>query len=478
MCRLIAALLGAALFFHASTANSAVPNWSELTRLDLRAANELIRRNHPAAVPGLKDRDFQSKLARGYALALERTPLVKDKAGYVSVLRGFAHAFDDEHIWSHLIDPIAAYRWPGFVVALRQDRWVVVDTDLDHRSLKGAAFIGCEGKSADELGRERIGAFTADWSIRAQRVRNAPRLLIDDGNPFLRPVRECLLQTAQGVTKVVLSWTAISSGELQKRYVSAVDFGEAGYVVRQFEGGSWIGLESLDDRSLPVIEEVRKQIADIQRSRILVLDVRRNGGGNSAFADQLARVLFGDRYVEAVDPEASADMCTQVWRISPGNIETVKHYLVKYGPTLGAAYVRETSRLIATMKAGLKKGAPFAAPAPCAAKRAEGGGRPGWPVRFKLLLLTDGACFSSCLKLVEEFRKLGATQVGEATDGETRYTEVREEKLPSGLSVFSTLQAYDPSLPPRFGPFQPDYHFPGDIADTHAIERWIEGRNW
>jgi hypothetical protein len=73
------------------------------------------------------------------------------------------------------------------------------------------------------------------------------------------------------------------------------------------------------------------------------------------------------------------------------------------------------------------------------------------------------------------FRRLGALHVGEATDANTHYMEVREDELPSGLSMFSTLQAVAPASPAQVGPFVPEVAYEGSIADTAALEKWIAG---
>jgi hypothetical protein len=52
--------------------------------------------------------------------------------------------------------------------------------------------------------------------------------------------------------------------------------------------------------------------------------------------------------------------------------------------------------------------------------------------------------------------------------------EVREDRLPSGLSMFSTLQAVAPGSAVQIGPFVPDRLFEGSIADTPALEAWVQ----
>jgi len=95
-------------------------------------------------------------------------------------------------------------------------------------------------------------------------------------------------------------------------------------------------------------------------------------------------------------------------------------------------------------------------------------------MKGRLILLTDSLCFSSCLMVTDDFRQLGAFHIGQTTDADTHFTEVRQQYLPSGYSIFSTLQAvYDPNGPVRLGPFQPALPYPGDIADTAALEKWV-----
>jgi hypothetical protein len=75
--------------------------------------------------------------------------------------------------------------------------------------------------------------------------------------------------------------------------------------------------------------------------------------------------------------------------------------------------------------------------------------------------------------MVNDYRLLGATQIGETTDANTHYTQVRHDLMPSGLSSFSTLQAISPDSPRQIGPFVPHIAFDGDLADNDAVEAWL-----
>jgi hypothetical protein len=53
--------------------------------------------------------------------------------------------------------------------------------------------------------------------------------------------------------------------------------------------------------------------------------------------------------------------------------------------------------------------------------------------------------------------------------------DVREQYLPSGYSMSSTLQAISVGASIEAGPFEPVMTYNGDIADTGTLEAWITG---
>ena len=62
--------------------------------------------------------------------------------------------------------------------------------------------------------------------------------------------------------------------------------------------------------------------------------------------------------------------------------------------------------------------------------------------------------------------------MGEATDRSTRYMEVREQTLPSGLRAFSTLQKVAVGLG-DYGPYEPQIAYPGVLGDDAALRKWV-----
>ena len=93
-------------------------------------------------------------------------------------------------------------------------------------------------------------------------------------------------------------------------------------------------------------------------------------------------------------------------------------------------------------------------------------------MKGRLILVTDRACFSSCLMAADLFRRLGALHVGEATDMSTRYMEIRDIVLPSGLRTFSTLQKVAIGLG-DFGPYAPSVTYPDALHDSDKLKAWV-----
>ena len=125
------------------------------------------------------------------------------------------------------------------------------------------------------------------------------------------------------------------------------------------------------------------------------------------------------------------------------------------------------------IRAAIAQGRAFSGRINCGTQaKPTAGAKPHSLLKGKLILLTDNACFSSCLAVTDDFRTLGALHVGQTTDAATWYVDVREEYLPSGYSMFSTLQAISGDTK-AVGPYEPALRYKGDIADTAALEGWI-----
>jgi hypothetical protein len=457
--------------------------WRDLTLADVEAAYGIIARNHPAAATDAGDSTFRRTLESARVAAQGRAGEVASYEGWLATLRAFAVAFDDPHIsLGPRLSPSTA-RWPGFVVARVGDATVVASSDTTDASLPapGAILVSCDGIAADQYGRSRLGVFRGTWDVASQRVRTTPLLLVDDGNPFLQLAKQCVVRENGAERTLELRWRPVALMPLQELLQDASPVGNAGFAVRRVGGGWWIGVQSLGGRVQSVLDTVTARVAEIRAAPWVVVDVRGNGGGNSEWANRLAIQLVGQARTTAsrrvAEGQFASGLCGTSWRASADVEETLEGYIRDMGPRMGEASANQWRRELDSVRVARTQGRELApAPRTCAPAAQNNGdvALPAPLMKGKLFLLTDHACFSSCLMLAGLFRAVGAIHVGEGTDFSTRYMEGRAFPLPSGLGGFSTLQKAGFGMPMRLGPFEPEIPYPGRIDDTRAIEVWIQ----
>ena len=465
-------ILAAALAAIPAQAQDSAPHWQALTLIDVEAAHRILSEDHPGAAPEVGDTQFRERFAAAYATARKRAALAESYEGYQAVLAGFAVAMGDKHIRSRPLFAAESRDWAGLLVARRGGRWIVAGESeaADGEPLKGSRLVSCDGIAVDRLAEERLGGYRIVWSIEAQRIQRAHWLLIDDGNPFLNRPRTCLFDQAGAQRTVTLRWRPVERSELSSKIAAAATRGAAGFGLRKVGDGWWIALESLSERAVPVVEKVRAEAAALRSAPFVVLDMRGNGGGNSQYGQLIADALGGG----APAPATASASCSKAWRVSERNFSQLAYYRDTLGPRMGPEALAQFTAEHESMVAARARGDRFTGPPQCP-QRASGPAVSHGGYRGRLILLTDNSCFSSCLLVTQDFRRLGALHVGEATDANTNYMEVREDRLPSGLSMFSTLQAVAPASPSQIGPFTPEVAYEGDIADTAALEAWVLG---
>lgn len=455
------------------------PEWRERTARDVGAAYRFLKENHPGAVPELHDAIFVNNLEASRALAAERAKAVTSIQGYNAVLAGFATGLEDKHIWSRPTFVTNVLYWTGGVIGKRGDDWVVVASDGTSASPpQGARLLSCDGVDASTLAQRNLGGFRAAWRIEAQQYQAAPWLLVDEGNPFIRRPATCMFENAGKRVPFDLQWRRIKREELLPKLRAAGGGGAAGFGIRKVGQGYWIALQNLVNEGAAVAKEAEARQTELRAAPFVVVDVRGNGGGSAFVANRIAAVLWGTDRISAIG-DRDDDDCGDDLRATAGNVAQMTYLLKVLASTYTPADRAFMEQQIAMGREALAHGRTFNRPPVCKTAAALPDGSapaspvapaPGFP---KVVLVTDNLCFSACLVLADEFRRLGAFHVGRTTDAATRYTDVREQYLPSGYSLFSTLQAVAPGEPPEVGPFRPERMYGGDMADTAALERWV-----
>jgi hypothetical protein len=450
--------------------------WRASALDDVEAAYRMLREDHPGAAPEVGDGQFRKTLEEAHTVAASGALQVDSFAGYAATLARFANAFGDKHVRSRPVLEVAKPDWAGLIVSRRGTHWIVADAEQGSPAgtLLNAQLISCDGRTPDDWGGQILGHYRVDWSVDAQRIQAAPWLLISERNPFVPRPKSCVFaQPGLADRRIELDWRPVSRSVLAARMDKVSLFGAAGFGVRKVGTGYWIAVQELTDNAVPVAAAVKAQAAELREAPFVVLDLRGDGGGSSMFGDEIAAAILGDSYVRAVVGDSLPDCGGEVIRVSANNLRQLQMYLDVIGPKRGPEFTKTFGDLLNRAKAARAAGRGFTGPLSCPRKAKPP--RPASSYRGKLFLLTDGVCFSSCLDVVSNWRDLGAIQLGQTTDADTHYTEVRDDPMPSGLSTFSTMMGIDLNSPAREGPFVPSEVYEGDIRDTPKLEAWVLG---
>jgi hypothetical protein len=252
----------------AAPADPALPrDWAATLRTDAQAMHDDIAANHPGPVNTL-DPDFSERNDAGLALALARASKVADFAGYHYALKAYAASFDDGHLGYGPTDeaPPLAARWPGFLTGFDGAAQVVKTRADDAPVPLGAVLESCDGKPADGLAAENVGAFEGRWFLASRRLLRGGQLFVDRGNPFIaRPLR-CRFRTGAGAREVTLDWRPIDDAALTARVRDTNQMARAPIAARMLADGTrWFALsgfdgnpDSADAKALgPLIEAMR-----------------------------------------------------------------------------------------------------------------------------------------------------------------------------------------------------------------------------
>ncbi len=198
-----------------------VPDWGRLLRRDAQAFHDDIASNHPGAVdvanPALRKINDQQ-----LTLALHRADRTHDFSGFWFALQAYAAAFDDGHLAidapPDVHSPKIPARWPGFLTAFDDaGHQRVVTRAEDSPFPLGAILSNCDGRSAGQLVAANVGGVTGRWFVPATRVREAGRLFLDYGNPWITRPRRCTFLVGGKRQTARLNWVPNADAERMAR---------------------------------------------------------------------------------------------------------------------------------------------------------------------------------------------------------------------------------------------------------------------
>ena len=94
----------------------------------------------------------------------------------------------------------------------------------------------------------------------------------------------------------------------------------------------------------------------------------------------------------------------------------------------------------------------------------------------KIVVLIDRFCFSACLDFLDQLKSLDCklTFVGQTTNADTIYMDVRRVELPSKLGELQfPMKVFRNRPRGNNEPYQPDIVYEGDFNDTQKVKQWL-----
>ncbi len=465
--------------------------WSQTAVDDLHFIRATLRVNHPGPIDE-QNPWFAEWFEEGFDQALLLAERAEDYSGYYFAIQRYMVGFQDGHLGALGDDRLAApleRRWPGFLVGLSGDEFLVTGSgrsesgeagsaDMPATPPVGARLVHCDGKAPDIWAEEILQIYVGLWTVRGARRRLAPFLLIDEGNPWVAMPTSCTFEDDARTSSYDLSWQSISNAELAERLDAARPTIRPSIELRSFgEDRFWISLSSFnasDDTVVAAIEtvisEIERQVTTLRAAEILVFDVRGNHGGNSVYGSMVAGALWGEEFIEAVQPRPDAID----WRVSRGNHRFLRDFnLARTERRLGpdAPETLSYAEFVARFGEALRQDQVYLTrsfdPAPSPV--------PPNPLSARVFFLTDDQCFSACLNFADIMRAIeGVTHVGFETSADAIYIDNRGVWLPSEVGRLGfSMKVYRGRVRGHNEPYVPHQAWTGDITDTSALERWI-----
>jgi len=456
--------------------------WRKAAEADLTAMHDMLRDNAPQMFIERDSAYFRKWLETGYAEAQAKLPHVQDFVGYTYLLRGYAGGFRDAHLSVYSPDHLGVsgrpQQWPGFATQWAEGAYVVsMNAASAQESLPpiGAKLLDCDGKSAEIIARARLDKYEANLDLYQGRVRSALSLLWDRGNPFVQTLKTCRFQDASGIKTYPLSYRAMDRKENAFARPPKARFG-----LEHAAPGVWrIGVpEMAGDSDWPrLYADIEAHVNDIRNSDRVIIDLRGNGGGSSQFAGQLAKRLWGEPVVNHYRPFWGPVVYPAVSGTHQYIADTTIPELRKLSLAgkIPQGAVAEQEQFLAVLDKAIAEGRKTITVGQLT--EPERDAVPVNPMKAQVFLVTDYACNSACLDLMDLFLAIpNVYHAGTQTGADTIFIELERHKLPSGMHILA--YGHHALIKRQRGsnvPYTPApaLTYRGDLTDEAAFERWL-----
>lgn len=182
-------------------------------------------------------------------------------------------------------------------------------------------------------------------------------------------------------------------------------------------------------------DAVVQQMKNLRNKKRIVFDLRHNQGGDSSFGSTLLQALLGSHYYNQQKKAYEKNIYVE-WRASKDNLHHVQG-LYDRNKALDAdtAWLK---KVYDGMRESLTKNNLFYKEAYADECPARDQSRYSNPIKAQIIVVTDNMCVSACLDFIDELKALDKSVIlmGETTDKDSVYMDVRDIELPSKKGHF------------------------------------------
>lgn len=436
---------------------------------------------------------IDSNLARGVRVAGERAQRVTSKGGYYHTIVTLGRSIGDPHanvgVYQSFNIGLALpdMWWAGLRVSVEDSVTrvsYVAPSDSSNWKI-GDEIVSCDAASLETLAARTVLPFYEPLAgdSRARQRANIPRVFISYENPFIDRPQRCRKRTGE---EAPLAWRVRTDEDLRRLPPTAPTTSTSMPMGLTWPANdvAWIRVPTFSGDSLTTARIIdlasvmKRDIERIRNARVIVFDVRGNGGGNSANGSRLVRELWTSdmrsRYGAPLEPVEIA------WRASADNLAHWRQYaeeMTARGATgkdnaaTGRAVVKGLAQAIehhdslwTTHNRGIN---------PAATRDPSRVARPSlFPAN--VALLSDGTCASACLDFADEVLSMPGTMLlGADTGADGLLMEIRAAPLPSGLmSIAVPMKARVNRKRGYLERYKADVTFDGPWTDD-AVVQWV-----
>jgi hypothetical protein len=462
-------------------------DWKKTYLEDLEAARAAIGANHP----GVIDKEnplFSQTMKSAYKEASAAAASVKNYNLYRIALTRFANRFQDEHLSISFRRPFEDLKEAGIYPAFQNGSFVVGEIDERYAAqaarLRGATLVGCEGRAANRLFRERVLSWRGRPAIKADWYKLAPLIFVDYGAEFSRAPDACRFRLGNRTVNLSLKWFPVTGQKIEQKLKQLASFENRPLSLEELDAGNvlWVNLptfavnEKQDvDAMQALIRSLKTELAQNDKRRLLVFDLRGNSGGSSTWGDQIAGIVYGDEWLSRAKNWLNDGVYTE-WRVSGDNVAALRGIVKQQEQRHGADSdnAKFFRSFAGSMAEALQNNTPFIGGQTTGRK---GIAPPPEPVSAagRIILLTSASCFSACLDFLDKMRlDPQIRQVGQTTGVDTVYMENWGQPLPSKLGQINyPMKVYRNRRRGNNQAYAPHVQYDRQLNDTNVVREWV-----